>query len=65
MKNEVLNIVNDRISTCNTRIRWLNKFGNFGQYDTLNELARNVDLLRELKLLRNKLEHDILWEDIK
>lgn len=63
MKNEVLKIVNDRISTCNTRIRWIHKFGNFGQYDTVNELARNVDLLRELKLLRNKLEYDISWKD--
>ena len=59
MKDEALGLIDEKIENLNQRIRYLHQFGNFGRYDTVSELARKIDLLHELKLLKLAITHGI------
>lgn len=62
MKDEVLGLIDERIENLNKQIRYLHQFGNFGQYDIVSEIARKIDLLHELKLLKLAITHEINWD---
>ena len=63
MKDEVLGLIDEKIEDLNQRIRYLHQFGDFGQYDTVSELARKLDSLHELKLLKLAFKHGINWDN--